>query len=456
MAAQPVFTCRCLILRGGALLLEKGNSGYRIPEVTAQATGHVVGNVTSALRVKYGVTVAGLFWPEPKVRNPDYTTPRVFVLEAICGEKGTLSAVSFNDSADIPEREVLEQCPEGPFCRPGWLDELREWIESQAPAAGLSLIGTFTHLKGDSNYSLVRFETNSMPLWFKAPFPGFNETALTMALAQGNQDAVLPVLAHHRSWNGFLTQHMDSELLGRVWEKEVWCEAARVMARIQLTWAGRDSEIVQFGCRDHRLPVIGRKLVSFFDGMEDVFAVQPAEPPPRLGCRELQELLGFANEACERLSRYPIPASLCHADVAPHNILVVREGIQSRCLYIDWAMAYLSHPFLPFEHLVARMKKDRDFVAPWEPELRAAYAAEWSTYISPEQANEIFRWTAPLAPLLYALQRFDLFDWQYRLTEGGPRLRSLIRAVWAMVKGHGKQGYHQTPLASAAITSGAR
>jgi hypothetical protein len=135
----------------------------------------------------------------------------------------------------------------------------------------------------------------------------------------------------------------------------------------------------------------------------------------------------------------PIPDSLCHADVAPHNILVDRDH---RCIFIDWAGAYLSHPFLPFEHLVARMKKERDFAAAWEPALREAYAAEWSLFASPDHIETAYRWTPGVAVLLYAVQRYEFYKPAYRLGKGGARLRGLLRTMWQMVKPNGKSTFH--------------
>jgi hypothetical protein len=417
--------------------------------VTVAATGRLVGSVTAELLNKYGVTAAGLYWPEPKVRNPDYATPRTFVLEALRGWEGSLQPVPLDGLADRAERDMaydaLNQRPPGPFSRQGWLRDLQSWVEAHARASGLRLTGAFTHLTGDSDYGLVRFETDRLPVWFKVPFPGINEVDITLALANETPDAVLPVLAHHAAWNGFLTRHVESELLGRVWEKQAWCEAARVMARIQVNWAARGPEILRLGARDYGLPAVRTKLARFFHQMDAVFDAQPAEPPVRLNHAALDDLRRFCEEGCEHLGRLPIPESLCHADIAPHNILVAGDVAQYRCLYIDWAGAYLSHPFLPFEHLVSRMKKERESAAAWEQDLRNAYAAEWGRYASPGHVAEAYFWTAPLAALVYALQRFELYDPAYRLAEGGRRLRGLLRVLWSMVSTSGKSGY-QPPL----------
>lgn len=73
----------------------------------------------------------------------------------------------------------------GPFGKAGWLRELFRWAEEQVAPLGIRLTGNFRQLNASPTFSLIRLETNSVALWFKATGkPNEHELAVALSLAR--------------------------------------------------------------------------------------------------------------------------------------------------------------------------------------------------------------------------------------------------------------------------------
>ena len=96
-------------------------------------------------------------------------------------------------------------------------------------------------------------------------------------------------------------------------------------------------------------------------------------PPPILSRQDLSDLSATLKDALHCLDALQIPDTLGHSDFNPGNILVGSE----RCVFIDWAEAHISHPFLTFEYLMSHLKKDHSQLMRFEDELRSSYARRW-------------------------------------------------------------------------------
>ena len=117
--------------------------------------------------------------------------------------------------------------------------------------------------------------------------------------------------------------------------------------------------------------------------------------------------------ACRR-----IPDTLGHSDFNPGNIIVGPE----RCTFLDWAEAYVGHPFLTFEYFLAHLRKDYPQLAPLESELRASYSRIWSSVASPEQIAQAYSFSPLVAVYAYAVVKQCLARSR---TPEGPRLPRL-------------------------------
>jgi len=121
-------------------------------------------------------------------------------------------------------------------------------------------------------------------------------------------------------------------------------------------------------------------------------------PPPILSQHELSDLGMTLKNALCCLESLSIPNTLDHSDFNPGNILVGSE----RCVFIDWAEAHVSHPFLTFEYLISHLRKDYPTLTRFEHAIRSSYAQRWQSVCLSEHVSEAFLFSPLVAVFAYA------------------------------------------------------
>jgi hypothetical protein len=197
-----------------------------------------------------------------------------------------------------------------PWARPGWRSEADAWIRSVLPDAGRIAVERQWPLS-----SVLRVESPDGTAYFKASFSLFrHEAAVT--------EVLMPyVLAADRDRGWMLMRELPGagEPLGR----SLWPEAFRTLARVHLTWSGREDELLALGAQDRRLHALGTELPGVID---DASALRELE-------RRLAALADLA-----------IPMTLVHGDFHRWNVVQVSDGL----VIYDWSDACVSHPFFDF------------------------------------------------------------------------------------------------------------
>lgn len=121
-------------------------------------------------------------------------------------------------------------------------------------------------------------------------------------------------------------------------------------------------------------------------------------PLPEQDRRMLNIKLADVRTALEQLCKYPIPNTLCHADIRPGNVRIMEED---EVLY-DWGMAFYGHPFydaLHFLHVVRRQLTEGQ-----KAEIIDVYLSQWEhcgdkhmlrdAYLQAERCMDYFMLTA--------------------------------------------------------------
>src|SRR5207245_2218134 len=72
------------------------------------------------------------------------------------------------------------------------------------------------------------------------------------------------------------------------------------------------------------------------------------------------------------------------------------------CVFIDWAEAHVSHPFLTFEYLISHLQKDYRALARFENAIRSSYAQRWQS-VSGHDVSEAFLFSPLVAVFAYAV-----------------------------------------------------
>jgi hypothetical protein len=315
----------------------------------------------------------------------------------------------------------------GPFAKPGWLRELCDWIAQQIEPLKFRLTGNFRQLNASSSFSLIRFETTDAAVWFKAVgAPNLHEYAISQALARSLPKYVPTVLATKPEWHGWLMADGGSVTLSDVQDPVAWETALTTLANLQTDSIGLEDELFEAGCRDLRLAALLELVDPFLDAMADLMNQQSKVPPPILSQQQLSDMSAVLKDALECLGALRIPDALGHSDFNPGNIIVAPE----RCIFLDWAEAYVGHPFLTFEYFLAHLRKDFPQLAPLESELRASYSRIWISVASPEQIAQAYSFSPLVAVYAYAVSSRVWRDPERRKVPGFPGyLRSLTRRM---------------------------
>jgi aminoglycoside phosphotransferase (APT) family kinase protein len=98
------------------------------------------------------------------------------------------------------------------------------------------------------------------------------------------------------------------------------------------------------------------------------------------------------------LSALGIPDSLGHLDLNPWNIVVGREG----CAFLDWAEAYVGHPFYSFQYLLEHFRRAVSLDRSREAHLTESYAEPWRHVVCGEAVGEALKLAPVLAAFAYA------------------------------------------------------
>jgi len=288
-------------------------------------------------------------------------------------------------------RELLERMAaqddgpaRGPFARQGWFDNLLSWIQTQLDDHRLRLTGRFSQLNCDACFCLLRLETSGKPVWFKAVgHPNRHEFPVTLALAR-HFPAYLPtIIASAPCWNGWLTYEAEGAMLDEASPLSAWERAAESLAELQMQSVPVSLELLHASCRDLRMGVLLKDLDDFLESMAGLMARQPKTPPAVLSAQELRAMGARVRELCSRLDEVDLPCTLGHLDFNPGNIIAGPD----RCVFLDWAEAYVGHPFLTFEYLREHLSRMHPGNAGWRSQVTSRYLDCWTGVASRDRLD---------------------------------------------------------------------
>jgi Phosphotransferase enzyme family len=400
---------------GAEILLTRSHSAAHFPEVTIPQWQRVAENVASALKQLWGVQVVCLFEPNSShvASTSRYIAARHW---SACGTPPAhlqwisvreLSANLFADPNDYRAmHESLAKCRASTsdasiaiFARLSWFEELCAWIGHAIASRGLHLTGGFRQLNASSTFSLVRFETNGPAVWFKAVGkPKEREFPIAQALAQTIPSHVPELLATNSLWNGWLTSEFSGIELGETRDIEIWKLAAKALGTLQIESLGKVTQFRAAGAHDLSPTVLSTMVDPLLEIIGELMAKQLKVPPPVLTRKELASLGRCITAALEFIDRHRIPDALGHLDPNPGNIVIS----PNRCVFLDWAEAYVGHPFYSFEYLLEHFRCTFGDGEQVKRELIKSYAVQWREIASSSVVDEALVVTPLLAVFAYA------------------------------------------------------
>ena len=442
--ASPVerLTFTTVILRNSnsEVLLVRDGSQFELPIVMIPRWRRVAQEVTASILRLWALKTICLFQLEAQ-RSTSADTNHFVVLEAqdsswrppagfvwVCREelRNGLHSIKKADSLE----EVLGTADAhnvgslgGAFARAGWFDDLVSWAQQQVDPYRMRLTGQFRQLNGDPSFSLVRLETTGPAVWFKAVgAPNRHEFPITVTLARHFPSYLPTLIATKPSWNGWLTFDVEGSTLDENSDISKWETAARTLASLQIESVQQTRSLLDASCREIRLCALLEQIDPFFDMMGELMAQQPRVPPPVLNVSELQALAVRLREACFDLGELSFPNTLGHLDFNPGNVVVASD----RCAFLDWAEAYVGHPFFTFEYLREHLSRSHPDAGAWRSRVTSHYLEPWSSFISADKLSQALEITPLVAVFAYAV---GSGAWRDSRRLQNPKLAGYLRAL---------------------------
>ena len=340
-----------------------------------------------------------------------------------------LVASSFQNQDDflglqqaLTELDNREIDSASPFIRQGWFEDARNWIADCLHPVQLALTGDFDQLNGSESFSLIRFETDGPDVWFKAVGePNLREFPITLELSRRLPKYLPTIIGERADWNGWLALSAGPKSLVDTTDLGSWEAAVRTLADLQIDSIEGSDALLQADAHDLRTDKLAELVQPFLEVVSRLMQQQTKLSPSPLAPEDL-ELLGLRlQDATTLLEDLRIPHTLGHLDLNPGNIFPADEG----CKFLDWAEAYVGHPFFSFEYLSAHRRRTLGSTEV-ESSLLAAYAQRWARVLSEEVIAEAFAFIPLVAVFAYAV---SLPTWKDDAILCDPNVAGYIRSL---------------------------
>src|SRR4029077_3175558 len=132
--------------------------------------------------------------------------------------------------------------------------------------------------------------------------------------------------------------------------------------------------------------------------MHQLMEQQTKAAPRALSRNELVFLGEHIHNSLRLLKTSDIPDSLGSLDFNPGNVIASKNG----CKFLDWAEAYVGHPFVTFAYLLEHFRRVVAVDAKLEKQLTASYTAQWKRLLPPPVIAESLTVAPLLAVFAYA------------------------------------------------------
>ena len=224
-----------------------------------------------------------------------------------------------------------------PWATPGWLADVREWLEHELERLGHSLVA-IEQRKQWSISSVLRVGTDGPDFYFKvsASLPLFVDEGPVTAMLASRFPGYVPAPVAVEPERGWMLLPAFDELIGWRAPLEVRCEVLARFAGLQRRSAAQADELLGAGCHDRRLEVLEQQLEPLLVHAEALARLRPDEVD------ELRQRLSVFREACRRLAAIGLPSTLVHGDLHVGNV-ARHDG---ELVYFDWTDACIAHPFV--------------------------------------------------------------------------------------------------------------
>jgi hypothetical protein len=436
-------SCFLLILRknDSEVLLLQGEESDHLPFAEVPRGQRLAPNLLNAVRSQFGIGAVCRFLVSGDPPGPEYCT----VLEVAEGNIAPnaeaiwlpIRKILWERIEPLSARDLLWKALakltgyaaghlDGRFVRPGDFGEIAAWVSQSLESRGLRLQGPWMQFTMGPDFSLFRFETNGLHVWFKAVGPpNLREFTITRRMVELGLPHMPTLLAVHEKWHAWLMWDGGGQPLDNEAEETCWKAAARSLGELQIASVPHVGELLKLDCEDLRLLCLRTRIESFLSDLSVLMEAQTTIPPVRLGSGELRRIGYWLEAACIATSNMGLPDTLGHSDISPGNVLAARQG----ATFLDWVQGHVGHPFLTFEYLLALARRiaathSIDFDA-----VRREYLELWRPFHPIRQLEQAFDFVPLIAAFAYALTACGGRSLRNPHSEIAPLIRSLGRRM---------------------------
>lgn len=401
---------------GSEILLKAEGAKFSLPQIVIPARQRIAANINRAVEREFGLRVASLYEISPD-RQPEigevfYHAAAVVSSRARLPEHaywkniaallpGSLSSASDFAAVNtfVSGLDTANDDHRQPFLKPDWFWAVSSWVEDSLCPYSRRLTGRFEQFNASSTFSLIRFETDNGPVWFKAVGePNLREFPISLALARVCPTHVPRILASNPEWNAWLADQASGQSLSECSDTSRWEQAAQSLAHLQIHALSTCESVRQAGAHDFRLNRLVSLVEPFLAFIGNCQLNSEAQTADWFRDYELRELRESVRDALVALDRLSLPEGVGHMDLNPQNIFCSA----TECLFLDWAEAFVGCPFFSFEYLLQHFRRNRSSHARSEEQFRDAYLEPWRSLIPSPELQLALSYTPFAALFAYA------------------------------------------------------
>lgn len=436
------FLCYTLILRNNdseVLLSLHRDERYSLPAIEIPRSQRIPPHLVPEVQRRWNVDAICRF----SFADENFKLgPRYVVLDAsdssnpLSNEARWVSVddISWSDSESVVARNgfyaTLRQAnsyksapSSPPFTQPDWFRVVTDWVQSGLEVNGMKLSGRWDQYNMGPSFSLICYETNGAPVWFKAVGePNLREYSITAELTRLRSHYVPQLLASHHGWHGWLMLDVEGQHLDETADIEHWKTAVRSLAQLQIESIHACKSLLAAGCEDLRAQQLRSRIEPFVSIVAQLMEIQPTTPPRILDRRDLLFVEASLQRAIGELELLGIPDTIGHSDLNSGNVLVNED----RAVFLDWIPSHIGQPLITFEYLLALLGRFRPDNECWKAELRNVYCQTWKSISLDDQMLKALKVTPMIAPFVFAV---SCPGWNDEVRSLSPVLKKLMRTL---------------------------
>lgn len=397
------------------VLVERSEEQCRLPEVTVPRHQRLAWHLNAEIKSRWNLSVVSILPLE--CDSSDKSGSRIEChLAELHGAPAVLPPTlrwigvqDFERSPKLPpeDRSAIRRFPETlaspvnkgtPFGRLGWFNEVASWVCETTAQLSLDWDGQFEQFQASACFSLIRFETRPRSVWFKAVGePNTREFFITQKLASLYTAFVPRILAVRPEWNAWLAEDCAGQALNEIAVPEEWRMASRSLAELQITSSTHAADLLRAGDHNLREMFADAAIDRFFLSAARLLEQNSGLPDHEIAATDFHWMNVAIREALAKSEKCCIPEALGHLDLNAGNAVVTRE----RCVYLDWAEAYVGPPLLTLEYLLQSFRRKFGRSSVEELSVVEAYLEAWQRVAPGEAIRDAWAVAPALAVFAY-------------------------------------------------------